>query len=848
MINTFLAIVSQPKLTVGFEYGDLAALHPTENYSELKTRRKANWANFVSACATGDVSLAAKRLEMYQETSDKITVGTNLIIRGSAQVILYPFVPRLATTYTFDIGYGKNFSIKNTTIKLAQRRNLFESYQCVLKKGADAKKIEILGTTRSDFWTSLSVNQTIFYSWQQSSLGETNTIASFDSNAKTITLNNNISASASNDQSGDQVWFGTDFAETVSESDYVTYGRHWVRGQSSQNGYRLWYCINHSPVASSGSFTTINLENCTIQNFNSNVNISSGNFYINIRGTVNIDYAEVGMSGFARSQKNGQYIGAATKATATGTLQMTGNGLRSVGSIDLLSSGNIYGSGTYIHPTVIVNLKAFHGYNNVASTFRMYSSSIQDNVAYESWIGNFYATGSEELDFRSPNSHAMTIDTYYGEIGLCISGDFTLGSGTIGYIYTTSLSEPPAGLTKTAVINNAIINDACSVSWDDTSADGFTMQFNNCVFNAVPYSESTQFFKNDGGPMKLIEFNNCTYVKPTGSSLGTWTEGATPSGTQAACFIRPYNFQKIVFNNFETDYLIGTLLLNSSPYVYPPNNDFYVQIDDSDIKMSAFFPANYAGTRTFLTDQIRGSRTIVRLPDYSGASYNLPCAISPKVASKNLSITAGPVSLSAAISGGSYSVSNVLVIDMSANEYYVNAGTINHIAFSGTPTDIRSRAAIGAGTITIHAVGGDVVINGWNYSTNPYGNVDQDITIQSGTSHTFTINNKRIFAQSTSSTTPTLATGNGSVKEYKGVLPDYLIDEAGGFTVTAGAITGTVDSNGNIIGTGIDASSFIDYWTSTYYILFDSNLSNGTALQVTYNKFNNWRITGGFEV
>lgn len=862
MSCAFLMMLLSPSYSsYGLEYGDLEALHPLETFNQIKARRESNWTIFKALCDSHKVTgqpifLDGGTIELYHIDTQKIYIDASqtLIINGNNfELKFYPFVPRLGYNYVFDLNYGGTLSIKNGSAKVAQRQNYFESYQCVLKKSTNTKLIELPGTVGSDFWTSLSVGREIFYSWDYLVLGKTNTIASWDATAKTITLNNDIDAAVSNDMQGSEVWFGLDFVDGVSEQDYFDFGRHWVRGENLN--VRTFSFIYNGPAPATGTDTVVTLQNVTIENFKYPVSFVSGAFKIYLFGTIEINSSEIALQVFARSQINRQSI-----LGPNATLIFNDNGLLSVGSLDVISSGNIWGSGAYIHPTVIVQIDTFRGYNNPAATFRQFSSSIEIVCPgdYESWINDFQCVGSGELDLRTSNCMPFTCEYFSGDSILTPGGDFILQDGVIGQINLTGLFHPPDSVSALLQFNNAVINEGVTIGWPILNAPFTDIEFNNCIFYAERSADRQEKIKNDGDIINSITLNNCEYRKPVGSTVGTWTpgDGTALSGDACSSFLRPVNFKEITVNNLVTDYMIGAFLQQSSSFTIPPQSNSFVEVNDSDINLTKSHDANYVSTRTFLSDQIRGDRTSIKAFSFSGHGYNTPLRISPKIASRSANILTGSQTYKVLVNGPAppttFSVDNVLEIDFDHNEYLVNTGTIKHIApitYSPGSTQKYSSGSAFSGTITIRAVGGTVTISKWDSATNEWGNVLSDIVIPVGTSANLTCDNKGVISKASNSTVnTTLATGTGAVTTYSGVLPDYLLVDSVGFEVTAGVISGVAGISGLIVGTGIDPVSYVDYGTGTYYIKFTSNLSNGVDLNVTYDKYNTWRVSGVFDV
>jgi len=88
-----------------FQYGDLSALHPSETYSQLKTRRQTNYALFKTLCESGsEFYLPGRRLELDIPTSSKIVSSSinPFLINSGLFSSLLSISPR-PFTYIFSI-------------------------------------------------------------------------------------------------------------------------------------------------------------------------------------------------------------------------------------------------------------------------------------------------------------------------------------------------------------------------------------------------------------------------------------------------------------------------------------------------------------------------------------------------------------------------------------------------------------------------------------------------------------------------------------------------------------------------------------------------------------------------
>src|SRR5690606_10491272 len=106
----------------------------------------------------------------------------------------------------------------------------------------------------------------IRYNWEYEVNGVNNaTIASWDADAKTITLNQNISSSVSDNMSGPWVNVCMLFEESVPLGDFDTYGDYWfdsASGVSAEPGIGL---IHHAKNET-GNDTIIDLRDTELIN------------------------------------------------------------------------------------------------------------------------------------------------------------------------------------------------------------------------------------------------------------------------------------------------------------------------------------------------------------------------------------------------------------------------------------------------------------------------------------------------------------------------------------------------------------------------------------------------------
>jgi len=840
-----------------FVYGNLSERFPDYSYDELKEIRSNNWELLKSRSdsykTTGLSVNAHGEIEFYRPINETITIGASqeMTINGNGinttLLKFYPFTMRSeASNYSpFKLEYGGSIVMKNLKHTLAKQAGKFETYNTIIKKNGNARLIEITDSDiRDGFWDSLSVGDSIYYSWDITKLAETRLISSWDSNAKTITVSSDIGASIS---SGTAAYLGKQFSEDISEEDYDQYGNFFLWGEL--NGVKPQSGIQHLPSASTGENALFHFENVDIANWNNGITISSGNFHMTYNNLL-FSYNSVGLGAFGRSQIGQNLIGEG--------LTFRYNGLACVGQINFLSNNGtvaIFGGGGYVHPTIVhhedVELTLFE---NVGFQFKHFSTSIE--ILYpgqQTYIRRLIATGGLEYDYFSSNAMPVVID-YIEARDIRVGGTITTGEGEITEFIGGSVSmEPPDGEETIWTFNDLDFYGLLLTEYNPLTEAVHDIIFNDTIFWSDAYSELPLHI-NAPVNLRKLQLNNCYQKKKPGSTIADYTPGqAIPAGDECTYLSYGRGF-RIEFNNLTNDFMKGGLLLHS-PFSSqtPPYNTSKILINDSSINLSRLSQLS-GTTQTYLTEQIEGLRTkFVAGFSGFGMGYNYPMAFTSKIGVKNPAniVTGSQTYRNLAGSSApfnSFSITNSLEIDLDHNEYYVPSGTINRISlltWSGADRVVSEQMYVGE--ITIHAVGGDVVINAWDPTTNQYGNVESGVTIPSGTSKTFVCNNKAVKSKSANTPATKLAgTGNGAVDFYRGSLVEYLIPPVN-FTVTVGAVTGSADSDGNITGTGIDPVSYVDWGTGMFYVKFTSPVGNGVEVNIDYVKYTDWRTTGVFE-
>lgn len=362
----------------------------------------------------------------------------------------------------------------------------------------------------------------------------------------------------------------------------------------------IFNLINNFPKEVIGPDTVINLTDVKIENWQFPINISSGAFKINLKGVVEINNAEIALAVFARSQLNHQSI-----LGHDATLILRNNGVK--------LPNDIYGSGAYIHPTVIVQIDKVRGYDNQAFTFRQFSSSIEVNCPedYQSWIHDFQCEGSKEGDLRTSNCMPFVVDHYKGDSVLSPGGNLIVKSGEIGTIQFTTLFHPPDNTKSFIQVNNATIHRKVSIAWPKLVAEFADVEMNDCLLLAERSENGVKIFAA-AAMIKSIKVKNCRYERPKGSTIQDYLPEKPPTDNNdsAASLILTAGFLEVNLDGITTDFMKGAFLQQNITQTQPPADKVIIHLNHCEINTSNFYNDNPNSPR-FLPGQIQGIETTV---------------------------------------------------------------------------------------------------------------------------------------------------------------------------------------------------------------------------------------------
>jgi len=807
----------------GFEYGNLANLHPSETFTQLKTRRESNYSILKTLLESVSVTLPSQRLEVSIPSGSKISssvINLSGSSKNGSQIIVWPFVPRTGVTAgTFiEPRYGDTHNFSNFTIKSPVKNNFHETYSCILKPGGATNQIQILGTVRDDFWAEMIPGKTVFYGWTFSVLGETKVISSADEGTGIITLTTNISGSVASNTQGATVNFGTSFKEDISQEDYLAYGRCWVINNFDSN--RIIYSV---PASSTGVDYTLNIGNVRFENTATQILLSMGNFKVNQTANVEFVDGNTPYSLFTRNQAGGQTFsvvdGAETLVERAGDIV--------AGAIATLEPSGNYGSGGYLHDNVIVDHQGILRLrDNISASWRQYSSSYSPIVQGQT---NYYKTiieeGSGEYGFLTSNTAPTTIDYADFTGTLLLRHDTVINGGDLAYISSQGTDFGTG--SRTVEINDTILRGVTSFSLFQTG------ELNNCTYKLPEFSTLQLMVTPSIG-----NFNINGGIIENSGNVGTWNRSTgAVSGNRGANFI---SLSNAIIDSLEWDsdlyHYLFTTGLTQAPYT---EKDFNSEVNNSDVVCYsiAVDGLSVAGT---VSGTLSGTNTILRNSFYSqNAGRGFIQNISGNTGTVAKTIVA---SKSYALIG---TVTNVLEIDFE-NDYYQTSGTINAILAANPWTNSYSANTCYGRNIRIYAVGGDITLTTFDATLRPSSNIigTNGTVILNGNYLDLTIDRDYVFQTGTSVVTPTLFTGNGATKIYKGVLADFILDPTVIMNITAGAINVNADANG--LFTDANVVGFVDYWTGKYEFRFTANVPNLTTGVLTYNKPNAWKNTGAW--
>src|SRR5690606_31674917 len=184
------------------------------------------------------------------------------------------------------------------------------------------------------------------------------------------------------------------------------------------------------------------------------------------------------LNAFDRGQI-GNYI------TINGKLRVEKCGEIIAGSISVLQPSANYGSGAYIHPSVVVkSYGELHLINNVAGSWRTYSSSGYGagDPGDFSYYAKIVEQGSQVYTLLTSNNHHTVIDRIESNTGILrLRHDLTINGGFVRQM--VSYIENFGQGDRTIELSNLTINVPCDLRLYAHAT------FNNCTYRAVKYTD-----------------------------------------------------------------------------------------------------------------------------------------------------------------------------------------------------------------------------------------------------------------------------------------------------------------------------------------------------------------------
>lgn len=828
-IQTDALIVPTLGMSTGLQYGNLVDLHPLESYLQIKARREANFTILKNLLESGEFTMKADRLEISIIHGQTIS-GDDIILRGvdrdTSQLIVWPFVPgnrSVDTLITPD--YGDTITVSDITIKTPQKNNFHENYSCVLKYGGTANAIKILGTVRDGFWADMTIGKTIYYQWTWAVLGESKVINSIDEANSIIYTTTNLSASVTSDMQGADVNFGTAFRDDIPEEDYATYGKMWI--VTSDFASNL---INSNAVSSIADIT-VNLNTIRFENFGTMVGISAKAWKMNFTN-VQFYRGNVPVSGFVQSTAGGQTL------TSYGEYLVEEAGDICGGAVASLEPSGNYGLGTYLHDSVIVKLYGqLHLKNNVSAAWKQYSSSYGPDTGGFSYFADILEEGSDnEYGMLTSNTMPTVIDNLVSSGQILLRHSTTINGGTIGQI---SVQGTDYSVTPTT----GVFTDITFTGIGVVLMHFFdTVTLTDCTFT-IPLSSYLYPSASLFVPAKTTSIIGGTLIK--GSGVGT-IDPATGAITGSAgipfsainsTYFNESNFtiDGLIWNEYIYHYLF-TDASSQTPYI---EKDYNIQLKNLDVK--AYFLLDGYSTAGTVSNNMTGTNVVLRFSYNQHAGEGLLQNISGKTGTISKTIvpskSLGKIGV----------VANVLEVDWEHDQYQTH-GTLNAIFATESFSGSYSGNTLYGKNIRVYAVGGNITLSTFDATLRPTSNIigANGTVIFEGNYLDFTINRGKVFMTGTAATNETVATGNGVLTGFKGVLSKYILDPDATISVIAGAVNVDADSNGVFSDAAV--VGIVDKYTGKFQFIFTDPVTDTVPIKVYYSYPNTWKSTGGWTI
>jgi len=757
----------------GLVYGELEKLFPEKSFEEIKVIRQTNYSTLKAILENRSYSIQNKTLEVYIGGT---SIKGNLNLNGrNSTIVLYPFVPQYNQPETIFIEprYGDTHIVKGIKFKTAQKNNLFETYACVLKQ---PNKIQIIGQVRK--WSDWKVGNKLWYAWTRAVLGEVNTIVSVDSLTSIITVNN-ISASIPPDAQGLNVWVGTSFPESISEQDYLAYGKSWIiKANYTNSFYSTPFPGSAIPVNYTGNFTDVTFENINQQialsMASGKLNLTRVTFY---RGVVSLSFFNRGIAG-------GQTV------TINDYLNMIESGGYVAGAIASLETTGNYGAGGYMHDSIIVKCYGvLNLINNTSASWRQYSSGRGPSTGQFSYYRNINASGSGEYDFYASNTMPTIIDTINSPLLTLLRHSTTINYGSINNM--TANNQRYAHGQKNMTFRNVTFTKTINL------LDSTDFVFDNCTFNIDSTLHPNVMIQNQGAASgNSVTITNSRILA---NRFNDYVPGSNLTGTRGGTFFAFTKSKNVFIDNLSVPSKEFTLFSSGQGQSPLEESTSLLTIKNTDVLCYQFCLDNSTSTAGTVSNTIVGENVNV----VSEISDNRGKGFIQDIKGKSGSVVKVVGSSTFNNLG---TLPNTLEVDF-AHDEYITSGTINNIiarVYTGN-TKTSANPQYGS-TIKITA-------NGNLTLTNP------SIQLTNGQSVLLKLDRSKVIKSDSTFKSVTISS--------KGLLDDHLISKNISIFVGANKYESSNGEFSNSVFKG-----FVDSYTGRYELRFDQ--PNLEALKMEY--------------
>lgn len=737
----------------GFQYGNLAEIYPDETLEQLIVRRENNFTIFKNLIDTYKITgsllkIYAGRLEVYYSSGTQVNVSNSQFVNidNSADIFIYPFI-RTADSTFFNLNTGAEISIIGTgTFQHQLFPSKVEAYNAILAYGGNKSVIRLNSTPRAGFMDSI-VGQVIYISPGKELPHVAGTVLSYVGNDITLTAPLVIADNLTNYFTN----ISYKFPSTISEADYETYGGFWWNGYA--HSHYFIYCL---PLVAETNPVLIRIGN-DLANFTEILSISAEKFHLTFDDGVKLSKATLLLTAYGQNTYNLQSIDFDNLYFEDyGILILGGDG----GASQHITDENILGSGAYIHPQMIVNGDTLHNLGGLAAMWRWYGFSGVVTQGYQNNINAVISAGQiPEYTLRTSGSETTNIDSIIGAGRYYLNrGNFPYVDVDIALMFLDSVSNATANLGEVSTYFLGAYNTTLPsiLNVDEVHVKALNVLDYNTV--NIDLAKTATI-----GSLDVLNYG----------SFGVFTRGTLETGSVFNGIIAPhYGLHNIVVENPNIAARAGLLF----SYLVPTNFDYNSRtlIKNGSVLCSRIFSCTgYAG---FFRDMLTFENVVLNsLAAGQGSSSrfaNLIFRVKPVIANVSKTPVAGTLEFEF------------------QNEVTINGGGTVRIlkpyAYDSQGTKIAgSRYYVG--TVTLHAVGGNIVIEG--YDTYSDSNIAVSETILAGTSKTYTCNTddvRGVLGSSLNQVTATTGAVSYTISLLPGsaVYPESVVTSFGTVTLT----------------------------------------------------------------